>query len=69
MITSLPTRHCPLQLKKKNLDVDFSCVVRDDEACYGLLACFSSLVQDNDELGCSSLFFTFFPHLHKMTMS
>ncbi len=69
-MTSFLARHCPLQPKKKNLDVGFSWVVGDDDKPHHcLLAFFSSLVEDNVELGGSSLFFIFFPHLQKMTMS
>jgi hypothetical protein len=64
--TSRKACHRPLQPKKKNLDVGFSCVARDDDEPFDLslsFSFFSSLVEDDDETRGLSLFLTFFLHL------
>lgn len=69
--TSLPARHCPLQPKKKNLDISFSWVARDDEEPLDSSSSLSFLF-----LTCKKrqqakrlIVVVFFPHLKKMTMS
>jgi hypothetical protein len=64
--------HHPLQHKKKNLDVGFSWVARNNDKPFSLssfLSFFSSFVEDDDELEGLSLSLSFFPHLQKMTTS
>jgi hypothetical protein len=58
--------HHPLQPKKKSFDVGFSWVAGNDNKPLGSSLSprtFSSLVEDDDKSGSSSLFLTFFPHL------
>ncbi len=53
---SLLVRHRPLQPKKKNLDVSFSWVARDNDEPSGSsssLSFFSSFIEDNDKPGSS----------------
>jgi len=60
---SLPTHHHPLQPKKKNLDVGFSWVARDDDEPPNSslsLSFFSSFLENNDEPRDSSSSLGFF---------